>query len=170
MGIICLPPPKKKEKEKRIGFNNLPKKWWWPVPTSSFFPSVLPIHTLFSMLKYFPAPIKLIKTHRKESCLPYWPENYVSNLAIKRAIRQNKVSLLFFKVIFPKYCKNSNESCTFFVGRLGRQDSTKNFCSFAKVSYFWWWVFSYLHEQNKYKTLHTWVRTKKSMNIKGRKL
>ena len=37
------------------------------------------------------------------------------------------------KVIYPKYYKNQNESCTFaFFGRLGRQNSTDFFFYFVK--------------------------------------
>ena len=35
------------------------------------------------------------------------------------------------KVIYPKYSKDSNESCNFDV--FGRQGSTENFFSYAKV-------------------------------------
>ena len=35
------------------------------------------------------------------------------------------------KVLYPKYYKNLNESPTFlFLGRLGRQESTANFCNY----------------------------------------
>ena len=42
------------------------------------------------------------------------------------------------KVIHPKYYIKLNQSCTFLLlRRFGRQGSIENFCSFAKVLYFW---------------------------------
>ena len=42
---------------------------------------------------------------------------------------------VYFKVIYPKYYKNSNEYCILlFLGKLGRQGSTRNYFNFDKVS------------------------------------
>ena len=54
------------------------------------------------------------------------------------------------KVIYPKYSKDSNESCNFDV--FDRQGSTENFFSYAKVFAISDFYFSYFHEQNKTKT------------------
>ena len=58
-----------------------------------------------------------------------------------------------------------------FLGRLGREDGSENFCKFTKVSYFWD-GFSLLlsRAKNKYKTtasVHCWFCTKKLVNIKA---
>ena len=59
----------------------------------------------------------------------------------------------------------------FCLGRLGRQGSSKNFCSFAKILLRVY--FSYFHGQNKSKirvSIHCILRTKKWINIRVRKL
>ena len=44
-------------------------------------------------------------------------------------------AVLYFKVIYTKYYKNSNECCTFlFLGRLGCQASRVNFCNFVRAT------------------------------------
>ena len=78
---------------------------------------------------------------------------------------RKKSSSIYSKVIYPKYYKIWNKSHTF-IGqtRLDHLDSTKNFCNFPKVSYFWQKVFSFFHEQNNCKIrvcVYPRVRTKK---------
>ena len=78
-----------------------------------------------------------------------------------------------YKFIYPKYNKNSNESRNFlFLGRLGRQGISENFCKFAKVSYFGGRSFSCFHEQNvcKFFFVDCSIRTKRLIDINVKKV
>ena len=80
-----------------------------------------------------------------EALAPYdTPQSYLSCLTliygcvhtVSHQILHPRVGhapLLFdlIKIMYPKYCKNQNESCSFlFFSRLGRHGNTKKFCKF----------------------------------------